>query len=242
MKKRILSLLVVGVIAGFTGAPTGFIGSAKAQSSESGSPESAEPETGAQARRAWRASLPNSILTIGDETVAIRPEANAQRNAYFGDLHVHTSNSFDAFAFGTLATPYDAYRYAKGEAIKHPGGFDVQLREPLDFYGVTDHAMFLGIMPAITDTSTAVSKYEIYEPLHDMNAARSSFYKILPESVQGILDGVGLLKRLKVFGTFIPKTIRGLLDGTLDREMVLDVTRSAWADSIQAAEKFNDPG
>ena len=37
-----------------------------------------------------------------------------QRNAYFGDLHVHTTYSFDAFAFGTLATPHDAYRYALG--------------------------------------------------------------------------------------------------------------------------------
>ena len=52
---------------------------------------------------------------------------NLDRNAYFGDLHVHTTNSFDAFAFGTLATPYDAYRYAQGGAIKHPAGFDMQL-------------------------------------------------------------------------------------------------------------------
>ncbi|MBT7370175.1 MAG: DUF3604 domain-containing protein, partial [Gammaproteobacteria bacterium] len=64
-----------------------------------------------------------------------RPKANPERNAYFGDLHVHTKYSFDAYAFGTLATPYDAYRFAKGEAIKHPAGFDMQLRQPLDFYG-----------------------------------------------------------------------------------------------------------
>ena len=50
----------------------------------------------------------------------------------------YTTYSFDAFAFGTLATPYYAYRYAKGEAIKHPGGFDMQLDRPLDFYAVSE--------------------------------------------------------------------------------------------------------
>ena len=67
--------------------------------------------------------------TTGDETDldqsnGDRPDVNPDRNAYFGDLHVHTRYSFDAYAFGTLATPYDAYRFAKGEAIKHPAGFE----------------------------------------------------------------------------------------------------------------------
>ena len=71
-----------------------------------------------------------------------------QRVALFGDLHVHTENSFDAFAFGSLATPADAYRYARGEAIPHPVGFDIQLDRPLDFYAVTDHAMLMGVARA----------------------------------------------------------------------------------------------
>ena len=55
------------------------------------------------------------------------------RYAYFRDLHVHTAHSMDAFQFGTLATPDDAYRYAKGEAIKHPAGFDMQAETTLIF-------------------------------------------------------------------------------------------------------------
>lgn len=82
--------------------------------------------------------------TESDQSPVNKPPINPERNAYFGDLHVHTKYSFDAYAFGTLATPYDAYRFAKGEAIKHPSGFDMQLREPMDFYGVTDHGFFYG--------------------------------------------------------------------------------------------------
>ena len=70
---------------------------------------------------------------------AERPKTNPYRNAFFGDLHVHTALSFDASAFGTTASPSDAYRYAQGEAIAHPSGFEVQLTQPLDFYAVTDH-------------------------------------------------------------------------------------------------------
>ena len=89
-----------------------------------------------------------------DLDLADKPPVNPERNAYFGDLHVHTKYSFDAYAFGTLATPYDAYRFAKGEAIKHPAGFDLQLHAPLDFYGVTDHGFFMGVAPVAADTST----------------------------------------------------------------------------------------
>ena len=62
-------------------------------------------------------------LTMPEKMITAHPDRNAQREAFFGDLHVHTGYSFDAFAFGTLATPYDAYRYARGDAITHPAGF-----------------------------------------------------------------------------------------------------------------------
>ena len=64
------------------------------------------------------------------------------KNAYFGDLHIHTSNSFDAYTFGSLSDPEMAYKYAQGESIPHPTGYDIQLRRPLDFYAVTDPGFF----------------------------------------------------------------------------------------------------
>ena len=45
----------------------------------------------------------------------------------WGDLHVHTSYSLDASVFGTLATPADAYRFAKGEPLTRTDGSTVQL-------------------------------------------------------------------------------------------------------------------
>jgi hypothetical protein len=168
-------------------------------------------------------------LPISSDRITVDATANAQRNAYFGDLHVHTTYSFDAFAFGTLASPYDAYRYAKGEAIKHPAGFDVQLREPLDFYAVTDHAMFLGVLRAGADTSTEFSKLPIAQDFHDLNASDNM-------GVDSFAD------RIKAFTTFLPAAVLGVVNGEIDQEMTDAITRDAWEDTIKAAEQFNEPG
>jgi hypothetical protein len=142
---------------------------------------------------------------------------------------VHTTYSFDAYAFGTLATPYDAYRFARGESIKHPAGFDMQLDEPLDFYGVTDHAMFMGVAPVAADTSSDLSKYPFTEVLHDLNA---------PEN----MDRWSLPGRLGSFGGLLAGLVPGIASGEIDPEETLEITRRAWADTINAADMFNDPG
>ena len=86
-----------------------------------------------------------------------KPAPNLDRNPYYGDLHVHTKYSFDAYVFGVTASPDDAYRYAKGEGIKHPLGYEMKLREPLDFYSVTDHGFYMGMIQAYADTTTDIS-------------------------------------------------------------------------------------
>jgi len=75
-----------------------------------------------------------------------RPAANPLRNAYFGELHLHTSYSLDANLFGTKNDPRTAYRFAQGEAVEIPEtGFKQRIVAPLDFAAVTDHAEGLGL-------------------------------------------------------------------------------------------------
>ena len=67
------------------------------------------------------------------------------KNVYWGELHVHTSESLDAVLFGTTATIGDAYRFARGEPLRSPGGELMQLSRPLDFVAITDHAEGFGL-------------------------------------------------------------------------------------------------
>jgi hypothetical protein len=154
--------------------------------------------------------------------------ANPDRNAYFGDLHVHTANSFDAYSFGTTATPADAYRYAQGQALRHPVGFEVRLQEPLDFYAVTDHAMFMGAVKA-ADVDPRFRQHPITEPLHGINDPGNMTEQSVPA-------------RGEAFSDFVPALIGGVLDGSVDIELMNAITRSAWREAIDAADAAYQPG
>ncbi|WP_116367303.1 DUF3604 domain-containing protein [Parahaliea mediterranea] len=76
---------------------------------------------------------------------------SGQRNLYWGDLHVHTAYSMDAYAFGTTANPADAFAFARGAPITLADGKTrQQLRRPLDFAAVTDHAETFDVMQLCT--------------------------------------------------------------------------------------------
>ena len=87
---------------------------------------------------------------------------NPLNNVYFGEQHLHTANSPDAFAMGVRNTPDDAYRFCKGEAIKkNTTGKMVQKKTPYDWCAVTDHAEYLGIMPLIVEKGNPMQKTPI---------------------------------------------------------------------------------
>ncbi len=143
---------------------------------------------------------------------------NRDRNAYFGDLHVHTKLSFDAYIFNVRATPDDAYRYAKGESIHHTSGYDVRLTDaPLDFLAVTDHSEYLGIIPAMHDPKHPLSKLP-YAP---------DLFSTDREKIGAAFQRIGASLRA---GQYLPE----LKD--------LDTSRSAWRTIVEAADRHYAPG
>jgi hypothetical protein len=151
-------------------------------------------------------------------TAAHLPGYNADRNAYFGDLHVHTQLSFDAYIFNVRRTPDDAYRFAQGQAIGHAGGFDVRLAGgPLDFAAVTDHSEYMGAMGEAADPKSPLSKLPLVQGLFSPEPARIT----------------------EAFNTMV----QGYEHGTLPKEFSDPrIASRAWAEVQDAAARNNQPG
>jgi hypothetical protein len=118
------------------------------------------------------------------------PGYNPERNAYFGDLHVHTKLSFDAYIFNVRATPEDAYRFAKGETIPHASGMNVRLSgAPLDFVAVTDHSEYIGAMEEANDPASPISKLPIVQGLFskDPKDIQAAFNRMVEGNEHGTL-------------------------------------------------------
>ena len=143
---------------------------------------------------------------------------NLNKNAYFGDLHVHTKNSSDAFIFNVRATPDDAYRYAKGQAIQHTLGFSIQAKSgALDFTAVTDHAELLGVLPAMVDP---------YNPMSQLTLAK----------------GIQSTNRKEVIKAFVSIIGESKTKGYQSEVVNLAIMKSAWQETIESAEKHYQPG
>lgn len=145
------------------------------------------------------------------------PAVPSSRQALFGDLHVHSGWSFDAFVYNVRATPDDAYRFGLGEAIGHVSGKKIKLQRPLDFMAVTDHAEYLGIMNEMLDSESPLSTLKLAEQLlsEDAKTAKSA-YRLLGGSM--------------ATNNAIPE----LVDA--------DITRTIWQRMIDAANRYNRPG
>lgn len=92
----------------------------------------------------WGSSAVAEAVLCGNATPG-------QKQLLWGDLHVHTAWSLDAYAFGAVSTPSDAYAFARGQPLRLANGEVVQIDRPLDFAAVTDHAETFDIMYLCTD-------------------------------------------------------------------------------------------
>ncbi|MDA9690273.1 DUF3604 domain-containing protein [Pseudomonadota bacterium] len=141
----------------------------------------------------------------------------------FGDLHVHTALSLDANTQGTLNTPDDAYRYAKGQSLYlQPYSSDgtssrrSRLNKPLDFAAVTDHAELLGEVRMCLDEKS--SKYSSLQCKAYRNFPKLSYFYMNAKA--------SMRKPLGFCGK--------------SREFCLDAAQAPWQETIQAAEKHYD--
>ena len=161
------------------------------------------------------------VEPVEDADVSAAPEAierTATKNAYFGDLHVHTRNSFDAYIFATRRTPADAYRFAKGESIPHDAGYEIQLEgPPLDFLAVTDHGEYLGVIPFMDDPNHPLSKTLTAQAAFGDDATASA------ETFRNI--GISFV---------LGQPIEDIRDQAHMNQI--------WAQTINAAERHNEPG
>ncbi len=140
---------------------------------------------------------------------------------FFGDTHLHTSFSFDAGAFGARLAPRDGYRFARGEEITASSGQRVKLSRPLDFLVVSDHSDNMGFFSQLLAGDPKVLAYPQgrawYEMIQAGKGADAALEMIIAASQ----------------GTF-PKGMMSL-PGTA-------AYRSAWRETIKAADEANDPG
>ncbi len=145
-----------------------------------------------------------------------RTQENPNNNLYFGDLHIHTSYSSDAYLMGVRTLPEDAYRFAKGQIIEHGAGYRIQISRPLDFAAVTDHSEYLGMM--------RISKPNL--PLEY-------------QSLQSILESKN---KLAVTIDYLKITLR--IAKHYFKSYVIDegASETAWKSIIEVAEANNQPG
>jgi hypothetical protein len=141
---------------------------------------------------------------------------NPLKNVYFGEQHLHTRNSPDAFAAGSRQTWDEAFRYGRGEEVTlHTIATKnkIKRRTPYDFLAITDHAEYFGVMPRMIDPKDSLSKSDLAKRLQKQD----------PTAVMDILHDI-------LTSTGRPELVAP--------ELLMD----NWQEYIKVANKYNDPG
>ncbi|MBK7249868.1 MAG: DUF3604 domain-containing protein [Gammaproteobacteria bacterium] len=150
------------------------------------------------------------------DAVGAPPEA---RRALFGELHLHTSYSYDSYGLSESRTDPDlAYRFARGEPVEYLGK-QVRRHEPLDFMAVTDHAEYLGFLNQLDDPESTLSRSELGRRYQRERA------------------------QMKDPGAFLQELTRLLSDPAERKRLgAPEARRSAWARTIEMANAHYRPG
>ncbi len=148
---------------------------------------------------------------------------NFPTRVLWGDTHVHTGMSMDAGAFGCRLGPEDAYRFARGEELMASSGQPVKLSRPLDFLVVSDHSDNMGFFPRLFAGEPSM--------LADPTGRR--WYDLVQAGGQGAV---------KAAAEVIVAFSQNKFPAALASLPGSDAYASAWEMTIDAAEKYNDPG
>ncbi|WP_075352269.1 DUF3604 domain-containing protein [Algoriphagus marinus] len=144
---------------------------------------------------------------------------NKLKEAYFGEQHLHTAASMDAFIAGTRLTPDDAYRFAQGEEVL-VNGKPHKIHRALDWAAVTDHAEFLGEAYSLLNSDA---------PGHDSEAAKA------------MRDAPDLKTALTVYKKYVLDALAGG-NAHPDFWQGYEAVKSQWQKNIDATEKNYKPG
>ena len=158
-----------------------------------------------------------------------KAEADVIETAYpekvlFGDVHLHTSNSSDAFAFGVRIGPEEALRFARGEEVTSSIGIKAKLDRPLDFLVITDHSDGLAVMKKIYEAPGILIRDPTIKRWHDM------LHKGPDESMQvakELIDGFSQHK--------LPAVM-------MDKQKGQENMRSVWDAHLDTIDRYNEPG
>ncbi len=145
---------------------------------------------------------------------------NIPTRVFFGDTHLHTSISGDAFGFGNRLNDEDALRFARGAEVTSAGGIQVKLSRPLDFLVVADHAEAYGAMISVYDGDPALMGDPKTKRWNEMLHAGGEFsFQAVMEMIQSVSE-------------------KSLPPELLDKKFF----RSKWEQHTAIADQYNEPG
>ena len=151
-------------------------------------------------------------------------ETEYPEKVLWGDTHVHTANSVDAFGFGVRLTPEDALRFARGEEVTSTTGVMAKLPRPLDFMVITDHAEGLGATKALYDAPRLLIT----------DARMRRWYDMMHEGPEGSQRAMAEL--LDARGR------NDLPEAMLNQSDAAERTKSVWKSNMKTIEEYNEPG